>query len=138
LYDWYLKDMRRISMKGAAGNVYDRHPLISEPIYAPIVRKTTPQEPFDNPSWVRSQSIHMAKQALVVVCLPPLWVVRTNTSQSVQMPGVVDNIQQLWTAYNQFISANRTGVIVYDYTNHDTAPSKRLQIQNQLRGSTRV
>lgn len=137
LFNWYAADLAL----PPTARIYDRHPLISEPIYAPIARGVEPQTPFDDPEWLEINRRTMATRALLVVCLPPLWVVKTNVKRTTrgQMPGVEANIVKLWNAYDavrRSWSAHR--VITYDYTNHDTSPYLRLRMAQALRGATRA
>jgi hypothetical protein len=131
-----MRDLHGITTRPAS--IYDRHPLVSEPIYAPMVRGVEPQTPFDDAEWLASARKDMAEHAVLVVCLPPAWVLRSNVQRTVQMPGVVDNIGELWRVYSHPLHLWPAHVIMYDYTNHDTKAMKLLEIQSAIRGGLRV
>lgn len=77
--------------------IYDRHPMISEYVYGPVVRNHLPQE-WQSPSARLMRGI-IANHALVVWCLPGLETVKQNISQDRDMDGVVDNIAQIYNTY---------------------------------------
>lgn len=98
-------------------SVYDRHPIISEPIYGPICRHLLPGM-FNQPTWVHMMRNRVADNSLVVFCNPPLDVVAANVmrSRDRQMPGVVDNIRELHAEYNASMNGWPGLQIRYDYT----------------------
>lgn len=104
---WFTNDIAQI--EGQDGRspetygpwVYDRHPLISEPIYAPTARHVMPQGKFGFAAWVKAQRQRLYPHMLVVWCMPDLdTVVRNVQNNSTdQMPGVVENIRQIHHEY---------------------------------------
>ena len=116
LEQWVVDDM--VNLSTAMPSVYDRHPLISEPIYGPTCRGRA-KPPFGDMSWVFVQQEALAKEALVIFCCPPLTVVRENVRVEQQMPGVAANLAELFALY-QLASLAWPGVqIRYDYTRHN-------------------
>lgn len=116
LTTWVDVDLRTVATAGPW--IYNRHPLVSEPIYAPIARQTVPQGSFADPDWVALRRIRMAEHALMVWCLPPWSVVRHNVcSGPIQhMRGVAEHIRDLYTAYRK-AAGNWPGRSLYwDYT----------------------
>ena len=96
-------------------SIHDRHAIISEPIYGTVVRGNLPGM-FAQPWWVNVMMQRMAMHALLILCLPPISVVRENVkaNESDQMSGVVGNIDPIWHAYNML---PWPGVMMrYDYT----------------------
>lgn len=99
--------------------IFDRHRLISEPIYGPILRQK--QQPgFDNliqlAYWTKR---FYAIEPLIIYCLPPLEVVRANVTGDPDNTKVADKIDQIYAAYCHRISiewAARAPVQVWDYT----------------------
>jgi len=79
--------------------LYDRHPIISEPIYGPVIRGKVP-ESFRSFSWTLARRGEVAHNCLVVLCLPSLGLVRDNVARNDQMPGVVEHIDEIWSRYN--------------------------------------
>lgn len=96
-------------------SVFDRHPLISEPIYGHF-RPDRPMHPrFMNVTWYSMQQALLAPHALVIMCLPPLDVVRVNIATADQMPGVVDNIDTIYRMYVEFRLRWLGPTVVYNY-----------------------
>jgi len=95
-------DMSTIDTSGPW--LYNRHPIISEPIYAPIARRTDPQGSFANPRWVADLSEKIAERAVVVWCMPPKSVVMYNVldrpNGPAHMPGVAEHIEALYDMYD--------------------------------------
>lgn len=76
--------------------LYDRYPLISDPIYSVATgRDHDPTLALVDPSTVRQ----MKRNALVILCLPPLAVTTANIAKEEQMAGVEDNIAHIWAMY---------------------------------------
>jgi len=116
LMDWVIRDQQDMIARWDK-HVYDRHPLISEPIYGRIVRDN-PAEGFNNPSWMVSRIAHLYVSTLVVWCMPPLYAVEENANLTAdnQMAGVVDHIEDLYMEYEKVKSDWAGPAITYDYT----------------------
>lgn len=101
LETWLEDDMDTIDRDGPW--IYNRHPLISEPIYAPIARGVEPQGLYAEPDWVAYNLAQMAEHAVMVWCLPPWNVVRHNvlSGDVAHMPGVAAHIRTLYDAYRR-------------------------------------
>lgn len=114
LYDWAADDLA--SWYDAPVHFYDRHPLVSEYIYGPIVRGVI-ESRFHHTTLRR----RFAHHALVIVCLPPLEVVRASVSDDKDMPGVTTHIDALWHVYASLRAMWPTtaGLVHYDYTLHN-------------------
>jgi hypothetical protein len=82
--------------------IYDRHPLISEPIYGPIVRGKAIGS-FAYPSWVDRMRARVAERCLVVFCIPPYVEVLNNVvnprDNIEHMDGVAANVHAIYTEY---------------------------------------
>jgi GTPase SAR1 family protein len=96
---------------------YDRHPMISEPIYGSILRGT-----YDK--WFQGADAQrvgqkMMLQGLVVFCLPSIETVIENLDAEEQLAGVEDNIGQLWGSYSAHLDYFATrfpnSVFHFDY-----------------------
>lgn len=71
---WVEKDLR--SWPRAA--LYDRHRLISEPIYGPVLRDE-PHPGFEDTHWLSMQlEIMRRKGPALIFCLPPLGTIASN------------------------------------------------------------
>lgn len=110
---WVENEAQLMSFRGPT--LYDRHPLISEPIYGPTCRGVLPGR-FNSPTWLGMYQGRLAYTALVIWCVPPLPEVIRNVAGSEQMPGVQANIGALWQQYRR-ASLVWSGVQMrYDYT----------------------
>lgn len=127
---WVHENVKR----GFQELIFDRHRLISEPIYGPALREKL--EPgFSELSWFYAMlEAFYASKPILVYCLPPLEVVWENVM------GNEDNrifhtngraLQQIWAAYlNKATTDQVLGkhVIIYDYTSDDPMfYAKRIQ-----------
>lgn len=111
LYEWAHEDVW--SWMGQPLSFYDRHPLISEYIYGPITRGTMDARFHTTPLRRR-----FAQRALVIVCLPPLEVVRRSVSAERDMPGVSTHIDPIWHLYASLRATwpVSSGLVFYDWT----------------------
>lgn len=100
--------------------IYDRYRLISEFIYGPTLR--VEQQPgFIDLDWVYNCLARFYENdPIIVYCLPPLHVVRTNVQGDSDNLAVSDFIEPLYTAYLERASMDMllrpTRTIIHDYT----------------------
>lgn len=96
---WVDAEMAKWIEPGYGPRIYDRHPLISEPIYGSIVRQQlSPQ--FTAP-WFRTR-LNTLRKSCLVIFVDPGWdtvASRLSREQDDQMPGVKENAKALWLAY---------------------------------------
>lgn len=97
--------------------LYDRYPLISEPIYGLHVRKA-PQTEFMTPWYKDAYAKFLALDPLVVWCLPPYDEVCKYVHPQRDMDGVWRNISQLYQAYRLASLQYPGSSVVYNYTIH--------------------
>lgn len=99
--------------------IADRHPLISETLYAPVVRKVK------NPDWTvkdaleHFKGIRMDRRPLVVYCRAPLERMTQSSRVEDQMAGVHDYYVPLVAAYDDFmarLARQDFDVYRYDFT----------------------
>lgn len=109
-----------VSMDEQPFSVYDRHGLISEFVYGPIVRGTLPLG-FDSTTTHRLIRM-LAKRVLVVWCRPPFNVAHDNLkcAPNRDMPGVFNNAAALYHSYEGFRQYWPGDSISYDYTKPDS------------------
>jgi hypothetical protein len=114
LKQWVVDDLS----KGFGPRLYDRHRLISEPIYGPLLRGK--MEPgFDQVSWLSQRFRHFASlDPVLIFCLPPDRVVLDNIMRSRdEQPSSMDLGKSLSIYWLYRMEASRwTGSWVYDYT----------------------
>lgn len=94
--------------------IVDRHPLISEPIYGPIIRGVSMVDPPFN--W--ELAIQMVAQVAdrVIYCKTDLETAQKASRRERQMDGVHDKYWALYQAYDQYMeSLARLGVKVVEY-----------------------
>jgi len=122
---WVDADMKTLHalVKGGRGKqfIYDRHPIISEPIYARLVRHQPAQYPFEVAEFVSGISEVIYDSCVVVWCLPDLDTVSRNVYANAkdQMPGVTFNIAKVHQAYMTAYFRWRGPKRQYDYNRHD-------------------
>jgi hypothetical protein len=97
IFDWALADVETWNMQPLS--FYDRHPLVSEPIYGNLLRGGV-DERFGQPE---GQQLYnkLHNRALIVYCLPQVSTVVKNVRKNVkdQMSGVSDQIHSIYLAY---------------------------------------
>jgi len=100
--------------------IFDRHCLISEGIYGPLLRSTLPDE-FKNFNWyAESQRMFKAIQPMLIFCLPPLDEVKANVaSDEVNPQGIKDMVEPIYWSYYH-LAAGWPESIRWDYTRHQT------------------
>jgi hypothetical protein len=79
-------------------SIYDRHPLVSEYVYGPIVRGELP-EGFESGK-ARDAVYTMATQSLVVLCRPPLRSLISSVMANKQMDGVIQRLGAIRAGYD--------------------------------------
>jgi hypothetical protein len=117
LAQWVEHDANRMHVTGPW--IYNRHPLISEPIYAHY-RAENPgfQSPeWASHEWIASYRRKVGNSSILVVCQPPMATVLTTLKHQgpdAHMPGVYENARALWTHYAMLTWPGK--LIRYSYT----------------------
>lgn len=107
---------------GFQATIFDRHRLISEPIYGPALRDT--DEPgFDDPVWFINMMYNLYDlDPVIIYCLPPFETVWQNVSNDPDNLVVANwhTLKSIWGAYyNKAVTEvvfRPTSTLVYDYT----------------------
>ncbi len=114
LSDWVVKDLQ--AMPTHSRSVYNRHPLISEPIYAPR-RRVNPglRGKWQSHAWVNLHRSIASIHAVVIICHPPFSALHANLMRTPQghMPGVIENAAELYDEYSKLVWPGAT--IRYNY-----------------------
>lgn len=115
---WVENDLRQWPRAA----IYDRHRLISEPIYAPIMRGRL-ADGFDDPMWF-SRQLRMFWKAhpVVIYCMPPPDVVAANVArEDTENEAVCKSIATLYWLYHADYCRNlgRMNIMAWDYTQDD-------------------
>lgn len=140
-----LKDWVELNLaKGFHRSIYDRHRLVSEPIYGAVLRNEF--EPgFDNLGWLSEMmwSFYEKCNPIIIYCLPPWKEVEANTRVGIeyQPQHVVDNIRKIYSLYlsqasREYHSRERT--FVYDYTRPQSYPDLLRSINLVLKEEKHV
>lgn len=97
--------------------IYDRHRLISEPIYGTIMRGSL-EDGFDDLLWLTRQWARFENQRpCVVICSPPPLTVLTNIFHDEnQPPQVVVEYSRLYWSYHALL-AHHSEWLHWDYVN---------------------
>jgi hypothetical protein len=107
--------------KGWQDTFYDRHRLISEPIYGAVLRDS-PEPGFDDFSWmfVSLLTFYTACSPIVIYCLPPLEVVLSNLEGDADNEVINPKASVIYAAYVAALSRDYlfrpTRTLIYDYT----------------------
>lgn len=110
---WVDNDLLEWGSKPLA--IYDRYPLISEPIYGSAIRGKLPL-PMTR-SWMRSRTNTMRSLSLVIWCVPPFDVVKANVIDhpGEHMTGVAEDIDAIWSLYAWQSNVWPALSMAYDY-----------------------
>lgn len=114
-------------------HLYDRHPIISEPIYGPIVRGEAIGL-FKHAGWVQQYQKRLADVAVVVFCLPPFNVVAKNVDNPLvpQMVGVSVHLPLIYNAYLR-TAEQWDNPLIHDYTVNQPGSVQREALITQIR-----
>lgn len=116
LAEWVARDSMHLT-KTKRPYIYNRHPLISEPIYGQYRPDKPTEEMFTNASWIDAYRKIVADCSVLVVCQPPYHVVRNILQMQgpdAHMLGVYDNQLDIYSDYKRLVWPGRS--IRYDYT----------------------
>lgn len=120
LGEWVAKDAVRMIETGPW--IYNRHPLISEPIYGRVRPNKPTIDPFNNPAWLSAYRRIVGRESILVICQPPFHVVRATLEAQgpeAHMPGVYENALELYSKYAMLVWPGPT--IRYNYTVDSTS-----------------
>jgi hypothetical protein len=78
--------------------IHDRHPIISEYVYASAIPTRSVNPAFLSNGMSRLR-LRLANYSLMVWCMPSLPQVIENTEQEQQMPGAKENTSKIYEAY---------------------------------------
>lgn len=107
-------------MQGFQYKIFDRHRLISEFIYGPVLRNQM-RPGFTNWQWVSwsLRRFYREVDPIIIYCLPPLYVVKLNIVDDPDNEVVWDHIEAIYTGYLQRAAIDATQhekTLIWDYT----------------------
>lgn len=127
LQEWVNEDLH----EGLKRALYDRHRLISEPIYGPVLRKEM-QPGFADARWLRNRQQTLRQiQPYVIFCLPPLEQVRENVFKNDENWVVQESINTIYWLYFNAASSWPGPGMVWDYTT-SSYPSLQVDLENWM------
>lgn len=119
--------------------IFDRHPIISEGVYGPLLRGVNVFE-SEATTWEFYIDRLVVNNPLLIYCRPPDEKILSFGSRS-QMGGVIDNARRLITGYDKMmkkVEERGLPIIRYDFTSLcaelmvDYAVQAYLQIKGEL------
>lgn len=112
LQDWVEYNVKQ----GFQPMLFDRHRLISEAIYGPILRSEA-QPGFDDPDWmIEMMTRFYGSKPIIVYCIPSLDTVIDNIKNDPDNLVVRGHIKQIYSAYCARAALDfQVSKTVYDY-----------------------
>lgn len=106
--------------------IWDRHPLISEPIYGPIIRGHVHPSLFDR-AWLSSAYAQFyAYDPIIIYCMPPWFKVMdniqaTHKGETDHLQGVITHAMAIYDMYFVKMASDmsRANVFQYDFRKPD-------------------
>lgn len=128
--------------------VYDRHSLISAPIYGPMLRGHSPEH-FGHLAWLGPRIRRLYQlQPIIIYCLPPRMVVMDNVRDDPNNKVVIEDIPAIYDQYVAKAAVDEalglytgTTIKVWDYTQSpriDNKPSWFNRVVGELKGRSDV
>lgn len=122
---WTTANLR----EGFQRTIFDRHRLISDPVYRFALPHKQPDPELYEQEWLTSaMDLFAYIDPIIVFCMPPIEVVRANLEGDKDNDVVRDHMDKIYYAYNVQWAHLRswgkwrfTSVIWYDYTNKEQA-----------------
>jgi hypothetical protein len=117
LKDWVERNVK----KGFQQTIFDRHRLLSEPIYGPVLRGTSQYREFYDVSWFTKQmGMFIQAQPIIIYCLPSIETVMLNLvgdDDNLAVVGSIDRIYRGYVSQYAMLSASDyTATWLHDYT----------------------
>lgn len=111
LFEWAYHDV--ITMPDQPVAIYDRHPLLSEYVYGPVVRAKLPDGFTTSTAHMLVRM--MAPRVFVVLCRPSSERLESSVDVSRDMAGVTERIAHVASAYDALRIFWPGQIITYDY-----------------------
>jgi len=134
--DWIDRDFTTNTHVG----IYDRHPLISETIYGPLIRASQSDLLGMGPVEDLFEMLYSTSPLVIIYCLPPVAAVRVNVGQTHEgttdhLRGVLKFTDQLYDlySYRYLMDAARGVAIKWDYTDLDDGRNFE-KLKTQVKG----
>lgn len=92
-------------------SLYDRHPMVSEPIYGAILRRDVDKNFYRT----RASDTAFLGRGLMIFVLPGFSTVQANLGIEDQLDGVAENILKIYKAYVSRAATYRGHSFIYNY-----------------------
>lgn len=137
LHGWTTRSLNQHIRGVVPLQIHDRYPLLSEPIYGPLVRGAM-RPGFGTPWFKDAWEAFIFLRPIVVFCLPPVDEVVANVSKPpIQMDGVVMNIRaiywQYYTLMQRLRGEGKITVMFWDYTDARADNNMRMIFDRLIR-----
>lgn len=101
--------------------IYDRHRLISDPIYRFKIPGKSMDSDFYEPQWLATSYLKFrAIRPIIIFCLPPVNVVRDNLRGDKDNASVIDHIDPIYYDYvssmARYLADAQYQTLIHDYT----------------------
>jgi hypothetical protein len=119
-----MVDLKQWTDENLAGGfqpmIFDRHRLVSEPIYSAVMHKR-PDQNFWDPDWLipAIHCLRLSVKPVMVFCLPPWEEVWKNTVNDPNNQIIFPHIQKIYNAYIAAYANWGTEALRWDYCHPD-------------------
>lgn len=124
-----LKHWVEVNLKrGLQWQLFDRHRLISEPIYAAALHRKA-QPGFDDLQWMTARMIDFTRiHPFIIYCLPPWELVESNLAGDVNNSVIWHHAQTIYNAYITQAAGDiaRGQAVLFDY--HQDSAHDRIDM----------
>lgn len=122
--------------RGFQYSIFDRHRLISEPIYGAVLRRRF--EPgFDDPQWLYLMyyQLYMLCRPVIIYCLPPYKTVRANILHDEDNKVVRNSIRRIYALYvaKAAHDAVTNGALIYNFEDSPSIEPIHIEINKSMR-----
>lgn len=128
-YSSLMKWVDHNLMLGFQNTIFDRHRLISEPIYGPLFRGCL-QDGFQNMDWFATRWLKFVRTGpIIIMCMPPLEAVMRNLRDDEENEVVRDKTPLVYWQYWALAARLGPRALLYDYTE----PTDKVAMQGIIR-----
>lgn len=135
LWEWVYNDVSEMASQPIA--IYDRHPLISEYVYAPILRGSLRDE--FHTEQARRLLKRWANNVFLIYCDPGIDEIYKNLTRlpDEQMKGVTENISELYYSYKALITywPGSNPPAVWDYRLDNQVKFDRIKVLSSIQAT---
>jgi ABC-type cobalamin/Fe3+-siderophores transport system ATPase subunit len=116
--------------------IFDRHRLISDPVYDSIMRVKSPRpEVYDLGWYINTMTQFWALKPMVIMCLPPLKRIQKNLiddPDNAKVYPYIDRVYRGYVAMTSQLIASGHDIWVYDYTKLGGKDNVFTKVKNRI------